>query len=464
MTLSPATRALALIVLALCVHRVECQVPAATESEAAGESAWREDWDSAMAEAQRRDCAILVLFEGGSPATNAWAGWDEPRVLDELRAHVINVRFKRYSSAPALSPSDLRMIRAISPDAESVIKQKMEERKRAEAVEAQAKRLRIAMGVSERGAAIIAMPDGRPFAEIDLERWNMFGVTREVGRLARAVVEFRAALMSGENAGGSVGGIAPETALAMVDERFQRLYRADTGVVVSKEQIDSEKHADLLNEYERSVKLAYRNIADLSESGRYGEVRDMLDSLIEEGQGLGASDETLYSLLWARSQTASRMDDADEALRFMERAVLVAPDSSRVMAKMALQAFQGEAMVSAWWDSDGRDSDDFDLAHNLKQSAEHVLGVRRLVSGEKLRPSVVEFLEACWERLIRRKGKWQSRLMVRWLQSMVASDKGDAERAILMVQEALTIGEGRMSDVQRSVLLSFKAEYEAQRE
>jgi hypothetical protein len=232
---------------------------------------------------------------------------------------------------------------------------------------------------------------------------------------------------------------------------------------VSREQLDSENHADLLGEFERSVKLAYRSIADLSESGRYGEVRDMLDSLIEEGQGVGASDETLYSLLWARSQIASRMNDADEALRFMERAVLVAPDSARVMAKMALQAFQGEAMVSAWWDSDGRDSDGFDFAHNLKQSAEHVLAVRRIVSGEKLRPSVVEFLEACWERLIPRKGEWQSRLMVRWLQSMVASEEGDAERAILMVQDALTIGEGRMSDVQRSVLLSFKAEYEAQR-
>ena len=122
MTLLPAIRPLALIVFALCVHRVECQVPAARTSEGARESAWQEDWDSAMASAQQRGCAILVLFEGGSPATSAWAGWDEPRVTEELRTHVITVRIKRYAPIPALSPSDQRMIRVLSPDAESVIR------------------------------------------------------------------------------------------------------------------------------------------------------------------------------------------------------------------------------------------------------------------------------------------------------------------------------------------------------
>ncbi|MGA1609005.1 MAG: hypothetical protein ACO4CT_18605, partial [Planctomycetota bacterium] len=346
MTLSPVIRTLALMVLALCVHRVECQVPAARTSESAGDSAWQEDWDSAMAMAQQRGCAILVLFEGGGPATHAWAGWDEPRVTEELRAHVITVRFKRYIPIPALSPSEQRMIRALSPDADSVIRQKMEERKRADSVEAQAKRLRIAMGVSERGAAIIAMPDGRPFAEIDLERWNLFGVTMEVGRLAASLVEFQAWLLSGQGASGSASGLTSEAALAMVDERFRRLYRADAGVQASTEQVASEKRAEALGDFERSVKQSYVKIAQLSESGQYVGACDMLDALIKEGEVVGAGNEALYSLLWTRSQIAARMDNADEAVRFMERAVQIAPDSARAMSVMALQAFQGEAMVS----------------------------------------------------------------------------------------------------------------------
>jgi hypothetical protein len=159
------------------------------------------------------------------------------------------------------------------------------------------------------------------------------------------------------------------------------------------------------------------------------------------------------------------MDNADEAVRFMERAVQIAPDSARAMSVMALQAFQGEAMVSAWWDSDGSDlgSDDFALAHNLKRYAEHVLDVRRFMSREELQPTAAEDLEGYWEQVSSEENAWQSRLMVRWLQSMVAAENDDAERAIALVQEALAIGEGRMSNVQRLVLSGLEREYEAQR-